>query len=96
MNSTLIPLCLLDIVFRSIRETTIYLDRVLLICTMNHKQLYPINETPVLISSQIPTIFAFVTLEHSIRASNNPNFQRIQAIARMHPSKYNEDPSTLY
>ena len=62
---------------------------------MDHKQLCPINETPVLISSQIPTAFTFVTLENSIRASNDINFQKIQAIARMHPSKYEEDSNIL-
>ena len=88
-------LCLLDIILRSIRQSTTYLGGVLLICTMDHKQLCPINETPVLISSQIPTAFTFITLEKSIRASNDTNFQRIQDISRMHPSKYLSEPSIL-
>ena len=88
-------LSLLDIILRIIRERTIYLGGVLLICTMNHKRLCPINEIPVLISSQIPTAFTFVTLKNFIRASNDIDFQRIQAIARMHHSKYEEDSDIL-
>ena len=54
-----------------------------------------IDETHVLISSQIPTAFTFITLEKSIRASNDTDFQRIQAISRIHPSNYVSDPSIL-
>ena len=58
---------------------------------MDHKQLYPPKGLPFLVSSNILTSFEFVRLYHSIRATGDPSFQRLQILARLHPTKYTEN-----
>ena len=52
---------------------------------MDHSQIQPINQLPLLTSSLILTCFQAVELRHSVRAHGDPNFQRLQKIARMNP-----------
>ena len=88
-------LSLLDIIFRKVRKNNIFFGGVLLIGTLDHKQLAPINGKPFLLSSHVLSCFEFTHVEESVRASGQIDFQRIQNIARMHPDKYEENPELI-
>ncbi len=85
----------LDLILRRVRNNNIFLGGMLFICTLDHKQLQPINGKPFLVSPMVLTCFKFVSLSESVRASGDINLQRIQYIARMHPDKYEEDPRLI-
>ena len=74
-------------ILRRIRNTNIFFGGVLVIGTMDHMQFNPIDGRPFLTSSHGISCFNMVRLQHSVRAHNDPGFQRFQQIARMHPSK---------
>ena len=78
-------LCTIDIILRKIRQSQIPFGGVLFLCTMDHMQLQPIKQLPVLTSSMMITCFQMVRLEHSVRAHSDIQFQRLQAITRMNP-----------
>ena len=46
-------------------------------------------------SPHITSSFEFIVLQHSIRASGNPDFQRLKNIAHMHPRNYEDKNSRL-
>lgn len=46
-------------------------------------------------SPHIISFFEFIVLQHSVRASGHPDFQRLQNIARLHPRHYNENPALI-
>ena len=43
-------------------------------------------------SPHILTSFKFLTLQHSVRATGDPDFQCFQNITRLHPRKYENLP----
>ena len=88
-------LSLLDIIFRKVRKNNIFFGGVLLIGTLDHKQLAPIQGKPFLLSSHILSCFEFSCVEKSVHAHGESDFQRLQNIARMHPDKYEEDPGLM-
>jgi hypothetical protein len=88
-------LAVLDIIFRRVKDTNIFLGGVIIIGTIDHTQLQPVQGRPFLTSSHVISCFKMTMLSTSVRASNDPNFQRIQEIARMHYQKYTENPSLL-
>ena len=71
------------------------MGEVLIISTMDHTQLQPVNGRPFLLSTHVITCFKMIKLECSVRASGDQDFQRMQEIIRMHVSKYNDDPELL-
>lgn len=75
----------IDLILRRIRKSQIPFGGVLILGTMDHTQLQPIKELPILTSSFMLTCFQMVSLEHSVRAHGDPDFQRLQAITRMNP-----------
>ena len=81
----------LDIILHWIRKNNIFLGVLLFICTLDHKQLPPINGKPFLVSPMILSCFEFICLSESVRASGDPSLQRIQQIARMNPRMYDEN-----
>ena len=85
----------LDIILRRIRNNNIFLGGLLFICTMDHKQLPPINGKPFLVSPMILSCFEFICLSESVRASGDQCLQRIQKIARMNPRMYDEHPKLI-
>ena len=85
----------LDIILRRIRNNNICLGGLLFICTLDHKQLQPIDGRPFLVSPMVLSCFKFVRLSESVRANGDPDLQRIQNIARMHPQKYEESPDLI-
>ena len=68
---------------------------LLLICTLDHKQLQPVTGRPFLLLAHIISCYRFVILKGSVWASNDYNFKRIQNILRMHPSEYERNPELL-
>ena len=85
----------LYIILQRIRNSNIYLGGLLWICTLDHKQLPPITGKPFLTSPHVLICFEFIQLEESVRANSDPDLQRIQKIARLHPQKYIDDPSLI-
>ena len=86
---------IIDIILRKIRKNNSLFGGVLVIGTMDHRQLSSIDGRPFLLWTYILTSFEFITLEKSVRASNDLDFARLQYIARLCPSKYTEDPSLI-
>ena len=82
-------------IFRRIRGNDLPFGGILIICTLDHQQLAPIKGLPFLVSSHVITCFKFAKLEHSVRASSDPEFQRLQHIARMNPGYLNKNPNIL-
>ena len=85
----------LDLILRRVRNNNIFLGGMLFICTLDHKQLQPINGKPFLVSPMVLTCFKFISLSESVRASGDIPLQRIQYIARMHPQHYEDNPSLI-
>ena len=75
----------LDVVLRTVRKNSMLYGGVLLIGTMDHAQLAPINAIPFLMSSHLITSYTLVELKQSVRASSDPEFQKFQRIIRMNP-----------
>lgn len=88
-------LAVLDIIFCRIRDTNIFFGGVVIIGTIDHTQLQPVNGRPFLTSSHVITCFKMTMLKTSVRAVGDLNFQRIQQIARMHYSKYQIHPDLI-
>ena len=88
-------LSVIDIIFRRIRGTDIPFGGVLIVFTLDHTQFAAIGDKPFLTSSHIISCFQCVELTNSVRACNDANYERVQQIARMHPTEYKEDPSLL-
>ena len=51
----------LDLILRKLRNNNIFLGGLLLICTLDHKQLQPINGKPFLVSPMVLSCFEFIT-----------------------------------
>ena len=85
-------LAILDIILRKVKKSNIYMGGVLLLFTMDHLQIKPINGRPFLTSANIIPCFKMVNLQHSMRAWNDQRYQRIQQIARMHYKEFETNP----
>ena len=85
----------LDIILRRIRDINIFMGGLLMIATMDHAQLQPIQGRPFLLSSHIITCFKMEMLKSSVRSPGDVQFQRLQDIARMHYKEYEENPELL-
>ena len=88
-------LSVLDIILRRIRSSTLFFGGVLIITTLDPKQLQPVVGRPVLTSPHVISSFDFRRLVRSVRASGDPMLQRIQDIARMMVSSYVAHPEVL-
>ena len=75
--------------------TVIFLWGLLIIATMDHTQLQPVQGRPFMLSSHVITCFKMVMLQTSVRASGDVQFQRLPDIARMYHMEYEEKPSLL-
>ena len=88
-------IAVLDIILRKVRETNIFFGGVLIIFTMDHTQIQPFDASPFLTSIHVIPCFRMVALETSVRASGDPNFQRVQQIARYPYWKFAENPELI-
>ena len=80
---------------RKLRGSDLFFGGVLLICTLDHLQLRPIKGLPLLLSPHIMTSFWLMTLKHLVRASQDPQLQRIIDICRMSKAQYIENPQVI-
>ena len=85
-------LAIIDIILRKMRGSQIPFGGVLIICTMDQRQLQPIKAIPFLVSSFMLTSFVAIELTHSVRAHGYPKFKRLQDITRMDPHMLRESP----
>ena len=79
----------IEIIFRRMRNTNIFMRGVVVISTMDHTQLQPVKERLFLLLTHIITCFKMVKLETCVRASGDKN-QRLQEITRVHFSSFND------
>ena len=85
----------LEIILRILRGNTIPFGGVLIICTLDHTQFLPVKGKPFLVSFHNLICFKMVRLQIFIHAYNDPEFQQLQKIARMHPGMYLTNPELL-
>jgi predicted GIY-YIG superfamily endonuclease len=88
-------IAIIDIILRRIRDNSLYLGGVLIICTLDHTQIQSIDNRPFLTSSHIISCFAMAMLEHSVRASGDLPFQRIQQLCRYNYKKLEDQPGLV-
>ena len=88
-------MAILDVILRTIRQSNIYVGGLLTIGTLYHRQLPPVNGKLLMASSHIISSFEFIVSQYSVRASGDPDSQRLQNIARMHPRYYEEYPELI-
>ena len=81
----------IDIIMQNLRCSNIPFGGILILGTMDHTQIQPINQLPFLTSSLVLTCFYAVELCHSVRAHGDIDFQRLQQITRMDPFSLMED-----
>ena len=62
---------LYDIILRNVRKSTVFMGGILLIGTLDHLQIQPINGRPFLTASGIIPCFKMVALRHSVRATGS-------------------------
>jgi len=80
-----------DIILRQIRKTNTVNGGIFEIGTMDHTQLQPVQGRPFLTQPHIISCYNMVELEHSVRAHNDYNFQRLQYITRLPSNKLDDD-----
>ena len=85
----------LDIILRKLRNNDIFFGGLLIISTIDYKQLAPIKGKPFLTSPHILSCFVGYELKSSVRANDDENLERIQNISRMPPSSYKNNPGLL-
>ena len=85
----------IDIIFRRIKDSNIFMGGVLIIMSLDHSQLLPIEGRPFLTSVHVIPCIKMVCLQHSIRANEDAQLQRIQEIARMNYRKFSEYPELV-
>jgi predicted GIY-YIG superfamily endonuclease len=83
-----ILISILDIVLRTLRNSSAFMGGSLWIVTMDWKQLKPIEGLPAMLSPFMVTCFSFHELNHSVRAGRDSALQRIQQIARLSSNEY--------
>ena len=83
----------IGIVLRKVRDSQTPFGGVLILGTMDHTQIQPINQLPFLTSSLVLTCFNAIELQHLVRAHQDLEFQRIQQITRMNPFELSQDKS---
>ena len=71
----------IDITLRRVRNNNIFLGGLLIIGTIDHKQIQPIEGKLFLTSCHIIPYFRIVELKHSAKANGDPFWQRIQESA---------------
>jgi predicted GIY-YIG superfamily endonuclease len=85
----------IDMILRRIRDNSLYLGGVLLICTLDHLQIQAFTNRPFLTSTHIISCFTMIALNHSVRAGNDINFMRIQQILRYSYKTLEDEPHLI-
>ena len=84
-----------DIIMRHVRNSNIFMGGVLILFSIDHSQIQPIDGRPFLTSCHVIPCFRMVSLEQSVRAANDMPYRRIQQIARCTPKKFTEEPHLI-
>ena len=66
-------LAVLDIILRKVRNSNIYIGELLIIGTLEHKQLPPVNGRPFMTAPHILTSFECIVLKYSGRVCSDPD-----------------------
>ena len=72
----------INIILRRVRNNNIFLGGLVIIGTIDHTQIQPIEGRQFLTSSHIILCFRMVELKHSVRANSEHSWQHIQVIAQ--------------
>jgi len=78
-------LIVLDIMFRKHRGSPLPFGGVLIIGSLDPRQIGVIKAMPLLTSTLILTCIQAVKLSHSVRAHNDPQYQELLNIMRINP-----------
>ena len=81
----------LDIIMRRVRGSSTWMGGMVIITTIDDKQLRPVKGYPLLLSPHILTCFRVVLLKHSVRSSRDPNQRRVIDVSRMPERDLNGD-----
>jgi len=81
----------LDIVMQHVRGSSTWMGGLLIITTINDKQLHPIEGYPMLLSPHILTCFRVAILSESIRCAKDANQQCVIKISRNEQSSNDDD-----
>jgi len=73
----------LDIIMRRVRGVETWMGGMIIVTTIDDKQLKPVDGYPLLLSPNILTCFRVAVLKHSVRSAEDQNQQRIIEISRM-------------
>ena len=84
-----------DMIFRTIRNSNMFFGGVLILGTLDHLQIQPIDGRPFLTSNSIISCFKMAKLDHSVRGYGDEPFLEIQRIARNHHRTLNESPELI-
>ena len=84
-------LCIMDIILWRIRDNDICMGKILVIGTLDHKQLPPVQGHPFLTSPHVFSSYEFSMLKKSVRANGDINHQRVQEIIRTHRSLHTKE-----
>ena len=84
-------LCIMDIILRRIRDNDIFMGGILVIGTLDHKQLPPVQGHPFLTSPNVFSSYEFSMLKKSVCANGDSNHQRVQEIIRTHRSRHTKE-----
>ena len=85
----------LDIIMRRIRGVSAYMGGMMIITTIDDKQLRPVTGYPLLLSPHILTCFRVIILSESVRSADDPLQQRVIDISRYSDKKMRENPECI-
>ena len=75
-------LATMDIIARHVKESSSFFGGMILICSMDPRQLLPVTGMPVMLSMNMMTEFAFSELKESVRAANDESLRRLCELSR--------------
>ena len=83
-----------DIILRNIRGSSTFMGGILLIGTLDHLQIQPINGRPFLTASVIIPCFKMIALKHSVRAVGS-EYVELQSLVRKDYVEFDNNPDLL-
>ena len=86
----------LDIIFRRVRNNSAFFGGMLVFGSMDCMQLRPVEGRPPLLSPQVTSCFDFLPLDHSVRAAQCGDLQRLIQICRLSRAELTEEIRTEF
>jgi predicted GIY-YIG superfamily endonuclease len=83
-----------DIILRHIRGSNMFMGGVLLIGTLDHLQIQPINGRPFLTANAIIPCFKMIALKHSVRATGS-EYIELQSLVRKDYLEFDNNPNLM-